>query len=74
MEVNLMGFLKFLLAVVLILGGIFLIIAAFMGGISIGLSNTVNGSHTSSLIAWIMGIIGFVGCLGGVYMLRGRSH
>jgi len=70
MEVNRMGFLKFLLAVVLILGGIYLIIAAFMGGISIGLSNTINGAHTSSLIAWIIGIIGFVGFLGGIYMLR----
>ena len=65
-----MGFLKFLLAVVLILGGIYLIIAAFMGGISIGLSNSINGAHNSSSIAWIMGIVGFVCALGGIYMLR----
>jgi hypothetical protein len=65
-----MGFLKFLLAIALILGGIYLIIAAFMGGITIGLSNTINGAHTSAAIAWVMGIIGFVGFLGGIYMLR----
>ena len=65
-----MGFLKFLLAVGLIIFGILFMVGSFFGGIRVGMANALFGSHVSSVSFWVVGIIGFVGFLGGVYMLR----
>lgn len=67
-----MGFLKFVLAVVLVIGGIILMASAFLGGMQIGIADAMFGGDTSQVFTWIIGIVGFIVLLGGIYMLRRR--
>jgi hypothetical protein len=64
------GFLRFLLAVGLVILGIVLIGGAFTGGLQTGMANSLFGSHTSTAAFWVIGIVGFIVFLGGIYMLR----
>ena len=65
-----MGFLKFLLAVgLVILGGIIMFIS-FFGGMASGIQSALFGGNAGAALFWIMGIVGFITFLGGVYMLR----
>jgi hypothetical protein len=65
-----MGFLKFLLAIGLVIAGIIGIIWAFASCSLIGASSAMSGKYLSTAPSWILGIISFVVGLGGVYMLR----
>jgi len=64
------GFLKFLLAIGLIILGIFLVGGSFLGGIQAGMYSSLFGGHINSASYWVIGIIGFVVFLGGIYLLR----
>ncbi len=65
-----MGFLKFLLAVFLVILGLFLMGAAFLSCLGGGITSVMSGTTNSEAPSWIMGIIGFVVMLGGIYMLK----
>jgi len=65
-----MGFLKFLLAVGLVIIGVLGIGAALITCINIGVTSSMFGKDISSTPSWIIGIIAFVILLGGIYMLR----
>jgi hypothetical protein len=64
------GFLKFLLAIGLIIVGGLLMVGAFMGGVQAGIATSLFGGHINSASYWVVGIIGFVVFLGGIYMFR----
>ena len=66
------GFLKFLLAIGLMILGILLIVSSCASGVQTGMADTLFGGHTNSAIFWVIGINGFVVFLGGMYMLRRR--
>lgn len=65
-----MGFLKFLLAVGLVILGVFGIGSALVTCISAGVTSSMLGKNISSAPSWIIGIVSFVIFLGGVYMFR----
>jgi len=69
-----MGFLKFLLAIALMVFGFIVAADAFLGAVQSGMQNALFGQHVSSGIFWVIGIIGVVMFLGGIYMLRSRRH
>ena len=69
-----MGFLKFLLAIALMGLGFVITVGSFLGGLQTGLKNSMFGQHFSSAGFWVTGIIGVVMFLGGIYMLRNRTH
>jgi hypothetical protein len=50
--------------------GIFLILGAFFGGMQSSLYASMFGGNANTVIPWIMGIVGVVCFLGGVYMRR----
>lgn len=65
-----MGFLKFLLAIVMVFGGIALVVLGFFSCAATGISSSISGSEISQAPSWIMGVIGIFVFLGGVYMFR----
>ena len=65
-----MGFLKFLFSICLAILGVFLMIAAFFG---LG-TNGIAGITYNPALYWLVGIIGFVALIGGIYLLRRRSR
>lgn len=65
-----MGFLKFLLAIGLVILGFLLMAGAFLSCVGSGITSSMFGTPTSETSFWLMGIIGFVIFLGGVYMLK----
>jgi hypothetical protein len=69
-----MGFLKFLLAIVMMIGGPFIMFAGFATCGSGQIFSSVNGGSSSGAtgLGWIIFIVGFVVFFGGVYMLRNR--
>ena len=65
-----MGFLKFLLAIVMVFGGLFLIFIGFFSCALTGISSSFSGTDISQAPSWIIGIIGILVFLGGIYMFR----
>ncbi len=64
------GFLKFLLAIGLVILGGLMVLGAIMAALSSGIATSLNGGSSPSAVFWVIGIIGFIVFLGGVYMLR----
>ena len=67
-----MGFLKFLLAIALIIIGGLGMASAFLNCVSAGVASSLYGTSMSEAPYWIIGVVGFVIFLGGIYMLRKR--
>lgn len=67
-----MGFLKFLLAVALVIVGGLGMLSVPLSCISTGINSSLYGQTFSETPFWIIGIISFVIFLGGLYMLRKR--
>ena len=65
-----MGFLKFVFSICLSILGVFLMIAAFFG---LG-TNGLAGTSYNHALYWVLGFIGFVAFLGGIYLLRRRRY
>ena len=66
-----MGFLKFLLAIALCIIGVFLVVGAAGGFLNnLVKADMIGGQHPSAIWAWVVGIIGAIVFLGGIYMLR----
>ncbi len=65
-----MGFLKFLLSIGLVIVGGLLMLGSFFGGIQSGIATSLFGGHANSASFWVVGIVGFVVFLGGIYLLR----
>ena len=70
MEVYMKGFLLFLFSICLSIVGVFLMFAAFFG---LG-TNGIGGTTYNPALYWVLGFIGFVMFLGGIYMLRNRRR
>ncbi len=65
-----MGFLKFLLAIALIIAGLIGIASSFLNCMSAGVGSALAGQNLSTTPFWVIGIVAFVVFLGGIYMLR----
>ena len=61
-----MGFLKFLFAIIMVLGGLFLTAVGFFSCATV----SIFGNGASSAPSWIIGVIGILIFLGGIYMFR----
>ena len=67
-----MGFLKFLLAVALVIVGGLGMLSVPFSCIEAGMTSTMYGTNFSETFYWIVGVVAFVIFLGGIYMLRKR--
>ena len=65
-----MGFLKFLLAIGLVILGAFLTVGGVLSCANVNIMSSFIGSSTSETPFLIIGIVGIVVMLGGFYMLR----